>query len=113
MLKGKGIKATIVLDPAEIGTQQPIKANDKQVRVFIHVGPLNNDAVSVHLNSKSWRRAVATIAQLGAENSTVIVQGKLDLSLMEIKEAGIIAQAKGKPSVTDKPADAKADSVAA
>jgi hypothetical protein len=45
------------------------------------------------LNPKSYRKALATIAELGAENVAVIVQGQMTQPGV-IEGAGIVAQPK-------------------
>jgi hypothetical protein len=45
------------------------------------------------LNPKSYRKALATIAELGAENVAVIVQGQMTRPGL-IESAGIVAQPK-------------------
>ena len=45
----------------------------------------------VKLNPKSYRKALATIAELGAENVAVIVQGQMTWPGV-IEGAGIVAQ---------------------
>ena len=53
----------------------------------------------VELNPKSYRKALATIAEVGAENVAVIVQGQMTRPGLS-EGAGIIAQPrkpKGEP----------------
>jgi hypothetical protein len=45
------------------------------------------------LNPKSYRKALATIAELGAENVAVIIQGQMTRPGL-IEGAGIVAQPK-------------------
>jgi hypothetical protein len=47
----------------------------------------------VELNPKSYRKALATIAEVGAENVAVIVQGQMTRPGL-IEGAGIVAQPK-------------------
>jgi hypothetical protein len=79
------------VDPAEVAQ---LVAPDGKPRVVIDIR-LPDRRLSVDLNAKSVRRALATIAEHGPDGVSVIVQGKLVADT--ITEAGIMAQPKVKP----------------
>ena len=87
----RALKCTIVLDPAEVAQ---IAATDGKPRVVIDIR-LPDRRVSVDLNAKSVRKAVAAIGEHGPDGVAVIIQGKLVGDA--IAEAGIVAQPKVKP----------------
>jgi hypothetical protein len=91
VLNARALKCTIVLDPAEIAQ---ITAPDGRPRVVIDIR-LPDRRVSVDLNAKSVRRAIATISEHGPEGVAVIVQGKLVGDT--ITEAGMFSQPKVRP----------------
>jgi hypothetical protein len=86
------MKVTVVLDPAELAQ---IVAPDGKPRTVIAIR-LPDRRVSVDLNAKSVRRAVAAIGEHGPDGIAVIIQGKLVGDA--ITEAGIVAQPKAKPA---------------
>jgi ribosomal protein S3 len=92
ILNARALKCTVVLDPAEAAQ---IVAPDGKPRVVIDIR-LPDRRVSVDLNAKSVRKAVATIGEHGPDGVSVIIQGKLVGDT--IAEAGIVAQLKVKPT---------------
>ena len=91
ILNARAMKVTVVLDPAEMAQ---LAAPDGKPRVVIDIR-LPDRRLSVDLNAKSVRRALATIAEHGPDGVSVIVQGKLVADT--ITEAGIMAQPKVRP----------------
>jgi hypothetical protein len=91
-LNARAMKVTIVLDPAEVAQ---LVAPDGKPRVVIDIR-LPDRRVSVDLNAKSVRKAVATIGEHGPDGIAVIIQGKLLGDT--ITEAGLVAQPKVKPA---------------
>jgi hypothetical protein len=92
VLNARSLKCTIVLDPAEVAQ---IAAANGQPRVVIGIR-LPDRRVSVDLNAKSVRKAVAAISEYGPDGVAVIIQGKL-VGGDVITEAGIVAQPKVRP----------------
>ena len=92
VLNARSLKCTIVLDPAEVA--QLVTADGKP-RVVIDIR-LPDRRVSVDLNAKSVRKAVAAISEHGPDGVAVIIQGKL-VGGDVITEAGIVAQPKVRP----------------
>jgi hypothetical protein len=82
---------TVVLDPAEVAL---IVVPDGRPRVAIDI-QLPDRRVSVDLNAKSVRRALATISEHGLDGVAVIIQGKLVGDA--ITEAGMFSQPKVRP----------------
>ena len=91
ILNARALKCTVVLDPAEVAQ---IVASDGKPRVVIAIR-LPDRRVSVDLNAKSVRKAVAAISQHGPDGVAVIIQGKLVGDA--ITEVGIVAQRKVTP----------------
>jgi hypothetical protein len=92
VLNARALKRTIVLDPAEVAQ---IVARDGQPRVMIGIR-LPDRRVSVDLNAKSVRKALAAVSEYGPDGVAVIIQGKL-VGGDVITEAGIVAQPKMRP----------------
>jgi hypothetical protein len=91
ILNARALKCTILLDPAEVAQ---IVAPDGKPRTAIDIR-LPDRRVSVDLNAKSVRKAVAAIGEHGPDGIAVIIQGKLVGDT--IAEAGIVAEPKVKP----------------
>ena len=94
MLNAKSIKATIVLDPAEVSALV-VQDGKPFPGARIKVGDL---VVAVPLNAKGVRKALAAIHANGVENVNVIVQGKMKITQTSVtlEEAGILAQPRAK-----------------
>jgi hypothetical protein len=84
----KSVKVTLVLDPAGITRIDSI--GQKQVKVRITVEEMILEA---DLNSKSYRKAIATIDELGVDNCNVILQGSMKIQ-GKIAGAGLVVQPK-------------------
>ena len=92
-VKIKALKVTAVVPPADLKPLPP----GADVVLALEVG--DGIKAMVKLNPKSYRKALATIAELGAENVAVIVQGQMTRPGV-IEGAGIVAQPrkpKGEP----------------
>ena len=88
-LSARNLKATLVLDPAELAAlADPVTA---RVPIRIHVTD-GGRVVTTDIAAKSLRKGKATIAQSGAGGVIVIVQGKLVGDTLI--EAGLVVQAK-------------------
>jgi hypothetical protein len=86
-IKIKALKITAVVPPADL---KPVPAG-ADVVLALEVG--DGMTATAKLNLKSYRKALAAIAELGAENVTVIVQGQMTRPSV-IEGAGIVAQPK-------------------
>jgi sRNA-binding protein len=84
-VKIKALKVTAVVPPAALKPLPP----GAEVVLALEVG--DGMTAMVKLNPKSYRKALATIAELGAENVAVIVQGQMTRPGV-IEGAGIVAQ---------------------
>jgi hypothetical protein len=77
-IKLKGVKVNTLLPPAALTADlvppEPQPAGNPVVELEIEGSPLVLRAV---LNGKSVRRAIKTIAELGADNVNVLLQGNL------------------------------------
>ena len=91
VLNSRALKCTVVLDPTEVAQ---LVAPDGRPRVVIDIR-LPDRRVSVDLNAKSVRKALAALAEHGPDGVAVIIQGKLVGDT--IAEAGIVAQPKVRP----------------
>ena len=92
-VKIKALKVTAVVPPADLKPLPP----GADVVLALEVG--DGLKATAKLNAKSYRKALATIAELGAENVAVIVQGQMTRPGV-IEGAGIVAQPrkpKGEP----------------
>jgi hypothetical protein len=89
LLNARAIKVTIVLDTAEIAM---LNAPDGQRRTTLQIKVAGRN-VSVDIATKSLRKAIATIAETGADGCVAIVQGKLERGDM-VSEAGLVVQLK-------------------
>jgi hypothetical protein len=86
-VKIKALKVTAVVPPADL---KPVPAG-ADVVLALEVG--DGMKAEARLNPKSYRKALATIAELGVENVAVIVQGQMTRPGV-IESAGIVAQPK-------------------
>jgi hypothetical protein len=84
----KSVKVTLVLDPAGITRIDSIGQKQVKVRITVEAMILEAD-----LNSKSYRKALTTIDELGAENCNVILQGSMKIQ-GKIEGAGLAVQPK-------------------
>jgi len=86
-IKTKALKITAVVPPADLKPVPP----GADVVLALEVG--DGMKATAKLNPKSYRKALATVAELGAENVAVIVQGQMTRPGV-IESAGIVAQPK-------------------
>ena len=68
----KTAKVTLVLDPLSI--TRVLSEGQKQIKLIVSVGAMKFDAM---VNSKSYRKALASIDELGADNCNVILQASM------------------------------------
>ena len=84
----KSVKVTLVLDSA--GISRIDSTGQKQVKLMITVVSMILEA---DINSKSYRKALAAIDELGAENCNLILQGSMKIQ-GKIESAGLAVQPK-------------------
>jgi hypothetical protein len=87
-LAAKALKVSLVLDPAAIAGC--IVSNQARVEFAVAV---DGRTVRGSLNAKSVKKAVAAIAEHGADGVAVVLQGKLAAGDV-LEEAGLSAQVK-------------------
>lgn len=86
-VRARSLKVTVVLDPQDLTPA----TNGAQVELSIRIdGGLKAKA---KLNPKTYKRAVAKIAELGAENAVVLAQGRM-LEPGVIEDCGVAVQPK-------------------
>ena len=84
----KSAKITLVLDTASIS--RIVSEGKKQVQLVVQVGEMKFTA---ELNSKSYRKALATIDELGADNCNAILQGSMP-KFGVLEGVGLVVQPK-------------------
>jgi len=87
-LTARALKATCVLDPAEVAA---LSAPDGQARTKLIV-MCDGKAYNADVAVKSVRKVKSAITTHGAANVAIILQGRLKNT--EITECGIVAQVK-------------------
>ena len=86
----KSAKVTLVLDPASI--TEVSSEGKKQTKLIVAVGTMKFEAM---VNSKSYRKAFVSLAELGADNCTVILQASMTV-MGKLEAAGLAVQPKAK-----------------
>jgi hypothetical protein len=88
-LTARALKVTLMLDPMQIAeVTLPPAAGPQKFRIAV-----GERRVTGQVNAKGLRKALALIAEHGAEKVAVIIQGKLEDG-DEITEAGLVAQVR-------------------
>jgi hypothetical protein len=87
-LSARSLKCTLVLNTAELAAQ----ADPVGARVVLAV-EVAGRTVTADIAAKALRKAKATIAEHGADQVVLILQGKLDGNDV-VMEAGLITQPK-------------------
>lgn len=98
-LTARTIKATAVVPAEQLAAVQPAGVTGPQTAFAIAIG--DGTHIRGAFNSKTLRRALAAIAELGADNVAVVVQGNLIGDRLEA--AGISAQPKAMPPKVEAP----------
>jgi hypothetical protein len=86
---GRALKATIVLNSAEIAA---LRVPDGQPRTTLWIKVAGRD-VSAEIATKSLRKAIATIREAGVDGCVAMIQGKLGPGNV-VLECGLVAQIK-------------------
>lgn len=84
----KSAKITLVLNTASITRIN--SEGKKQVKLVVQVGEMKFNA---ELNSKSYRKALATLDELGSDNCTAILQGSMP-TFGVLEGVGLVVQPK-------------------
>jgi hypothetical protein len=88
----KSAKVALVLDPLSITRVN--SEGKKQTRLVVTVGAMKFD---VMVNSKSYRKALIALDELGADNCTVIIQASMP-AFGKLEAAGLSVQPKAPKS---------------
>lgn len=94
----KSAKITLVLDTASIARIN--SEGKKQVKLVVQVGEMK---FTTELNSKSYRKALATIDELGADNCNAILQGSMP-KFGVLEGVGLVVQPKKAKEESKEPA---------
>lgn len=91
----KNAKVTLVLDPVSITRVQ--SEGKKQTKLIVTVGSMKFEAM---VNSKSYRKVLVAIDELGADNCAVILQATM-IAFGKLDSAGLAVQPKAPKTVTE------------
>ena len=94
----KTAKVTLVLDPLSITRVN--SEGQKQTKLIITVGAMKFEAM---VNSKSYRKALVTLDELGADSCAVILQASMTVP-GKLESAGIAVQPKAPKPVAEQEA---------
>jgi hypothetical protein len=96
----KTAKVTLVLDPLSITRVN--SEGQKQTKLIVTVGTMKFEAM---VNSKSYRKALVLIDELGTDNCAVILQAAMTVP-GKLEAAGIAVQPKVPKAVAEQEAQA-------
>jgi sRNA-binding protein len=88
--QAKSLKVTLVIDPATLPDTDTTGLKKVLLEIVIASGDLT---ATTEINSKSYRKALSSIAEYGAENCTAIIQGAMK-QYGVIDDAGLVVQQK-------------------
>lgn len=88
--QAKSLKVTLVIDPATLPEIDSTGMKKVPLEISIASGDLT---VTTEINSKSYRKALSSIAEYGAENCNAIIQGSMK-QYGVIDDAGLVVQQK-------------------
>ena len=94
----KTAKVTLVLDPLSI--TRVLSEGQKQTKLIVSVGSMKFEAM---VNSKSYRKALGLIDELGTENCAVILQASM-VTPGKLEAAGLAVQPKAPKAVAEQEA---------
>jgi hypothetical protein len=89
-LSAKSIKITIVLDPNQLAD---FAVPNGAARIPFAIACAGR-TITGQFNAKSLRRAITTITENGADQTTVVIQGRLTAANV-VEDAGLACQIKG------------------
>ena len=84
----KAAKVTLILDPLSI--TRVLSEGQKQVKVIVTVASMKFEAM---VNSKSYRKALATLDELGPDNCNIILQASMTVP-GKLESAGLAVMPK-------------------
>ena len=90
MALAKGLKVTLVIDPASLPKIDTTGMKKAPVTIFISNGELK---ATTEINAKSYRKALSSIEEYGVEGCNVIIQGAMK-QYGVIDDAGLVVQPK-------------------
>ncbi len=90
----KTAKVTLVIDPASL--TRVSSEGKKQTKVIVTVGSMKFDAL---VNSKSYRKALATLDELGVDGCSIILQAAMT-TMGKLESCGLAVQPKA-PKVVE------------
>lgn len=90
MAIAKGLKVTLVIDPASLPNIDTTGMKKAPISIFISNGEIT---ATTEINAKSYRKALSSIEEYGVEGCNVIVQGSMRQYGI-IEEAGLVIQPK-------------------
>jgi sRNA-binding protein len=88
--QAKSLKVTLVIDPATLPDMDTAGLKKVSLEIVIANGDLT---ATTEINSKSYRKALSSITEYGAENCTAIIQGSMK-QYGVIDDAGLVVQQK-------------------
>jgi hypothetical protein len=101
----KGLKVTLVIEPASI----PIIDSTGKKTVTFSIQVANTDIkVTTTINSKSYRKVINSIEELGADGCNAILQGAMK-KYGVIEDAGLVVQPKKVAAPVSEPEAAEKD----
>jgi hypothetical protein len=92
----KTAKVSIVLDPASL--TRVSSEGKKQTKLIVTVGTMKFDAT---VNSKSYRKALATLDELGVDGCSIILQAAMT-TMGKLESCGLAVQPKAPKVVVEK-----------
>jgi sRNA-binding protein len=86
----KGLKVTLVIDPASLPDIDTTGMKKAPISIFISNGEIT---ATTEINAKSYRKALSSIQEYGADGCNVIIQGSMK-QYGVIDDAGLVVQPK-------------------
>jgi sRNA-binding protein len=90
MATAKGLKVTLVIDPASLPNIDTTGMKKAPISIFISNGEIT---ATTEINAKSYRKALSSIEEYGVDGCNVIVQGSMR-QYGVIDDAGLVVQPK-------------------
>jgi hypothetical protein len=84
----KTAKVTLVIDPSSLTSVS--SQGKKQTKLIVTVGTMKFEAL---VNSKSYRKALASLEELGVDGCTIILQGTMS-AMGKLESCGLAVQPK-------------------
>ena len=90
MATAKGLKVTLVIDPASLPNIDTTGMKKAPISIFIANGEMT---ATTEINAKSYRKALSSIEEYGVDGCNVIIQGSMR-QYGVIDDAGLVVQPK-------------------